>query len=386
MLAARLYGNRDLRVEEVPDPPDPPAGHVVVRVCTAGVCGSDAHEYDSGPALSAIGARHPVSGHVGPLTIGHEFAGEVVACGRGVTKLAPGDLIACGAGVSCGECPACLRGDTNLCVRYATIGLHWDGGLAGYTTAPEEICLPVGHLGIGPDAAALIQPMSIAVHAARQARLQSDDTALIIGAGGIGAFLTWVVSSWGRAPIVTDIAPQRLELAAALGAGRTILAQPGSPLASPSEVPSVVFEVTGTDSGLEAAFAAAGQGTRIVVVGLQDPMSSVDLRRLTLSEQSLIGTAAHVCARDLPDAAALVAARSAGWADVAPEVVPLSLVVEEGLAPIAAGRARRIKTLVDPWINQPRPSQTVPRSRGDSTRVDPGSTPTSSGVQRGEEH
>lgn len=109
--------------------------------------------------------RHPHFGHRGPIIPGHEFTGIVRQVGAGVDGFNEGDLVASGAGISCGECVRCRRMRTNLCERYSTVGLSRDGALAEYVTVPAATCLQVAPYGLTPDAAALAQPMSIAVHA-----------------------------------------------------------------------------------------------------------------------------------------------------------------------------------------------------------------------------
>jgi (R,R)-butanediol dehydrogenase/meso-butanediol dehydrogenase/diacetyl reductase len=305
--------------------------------------------------------RHPVTGHVGPVTLGHELAGEVVEVGADVRDLEKGALVACGAGVSCGHCPRCLTGDTNLCRTYATVGYHWDGGLAEYCVVPAEICLDVRPYGLTPDAAALAQPMAIALHAVKRSRVQPHEDALVIGAGGIGAFLTYAVARSGRDVTVMDLNDQRLELARALGAANVI--EPRATSADGGEFGSgeyeVIFEVSGTPAGLGTAIANARTGTRIVAVGVQKGPAQIDLRHLTLAQQELIGTVAHVCSEDLPGALELIAARTEGWADVAGQVIGLDQLVEDGLEPMTRGETRYAKTLVDPWIDAPRPSLTT---------------------------
>ena len=104
MKAARFHGAGDVRIEHVQASPAPGPGEVLLRVRTAGICGSDGLEYRAGPdARPAARRPAPVTGHLGPLTLGDEFAGEVVAVGLGVEHLREGMLVACGAGMSCGR-------------------------------------------------------------------------------------------------------------------------------------------------------------------------------------------------------------------------------------------------------------------------------------------
>ena len=129
MRAAVFHGPHDVRVETVPDPGAPPRDEVVLEVLRAAICGTDAAEWDHGPVLCRTG-----------VVLGHEFVGRVLAVGAGVTGLRVGDRVVSGAGISCGRCSWCLRGRTNLCAEYRTLGLQVDGGLAEYVTCPAAIC------------------------------------------------------------------------------------------------------------------------------------------------------------------------------------------------------------------------------------------------------
>jgi (R,R)-butanediol dehydrogenase / meso-butanediol dehydrogenase / diacetyl reductase len=330
MQAARFYAAGDVRVERVPRPAEPGPGEVLLRIVAAGICGSDALEYRAGPVLATP-----------PVTLGHEFAGEVVAVGPEVESLAVGALVACGAGMSCGECEPCRSGRTNLCTSYATIGFHRDGGLAELCLAPADICIEVD---LPPRVAALAQPMAIAVHAMRRGRVAVGEEVLIIGAGGIGSFLTYALTERGACVSVVDLDEHRLEVASALGARRAISSLP-EPLTA-----SVVFEVSGAKAPLEHAVAALPRGGRVVVVGVQKEPPAVDFRRVALDELELIGTVAHVCKEDLPEAVRLLASRES-WDDVAPAVIALQDLIKGGLRPLAEGTSSQIKTLIDPCSN-----------------------------------
>jgi (R,R)-butanediol dehydrogenase/meso-butanediol dehydrogenase/diacetyl reductase len=368
MRAARFHGAGDIRIEDVEEPPAPGPGEVLLRIATVGICGSDGLEYRTGPVLvHPLDVAHPVTGHIGPLTLGHEFAGEVIALGQGVEDLKKGMLVACGAGMSCGECKFCRQGRTHLCTTYATIGFHRDGGLAEFCVAPADICFDAGAYGLGPDAAAMAQPMAIAVHAARRGRVADGEVAVVIGAGGIGCFLTYAAAHWGAKVIVSDLDEARLKIASSLGAIRTVAAGRGErldqALAEEGLVPDVVFEVSGAASALEQAIALAPRGARVVAVGVQKTPPPIDMRRVTLDELELIGTVAHAVRDDFPEALRLISQRNEGWSDTAPQALPLDLLVDEGIRPIAEGHSARIKTLIDPWAPVPRPTETVPAER-----------------------
>jgi (R,R)-butanediol dehydrogenase/meso-butanediol dehydrogenase/diacetyl reductase len=372
MRAAVFHGREDIRIEDVPEPECGP-GELRLEVHAVGICGTDAHEFASGPHMFPLVERHPVSKHLGPMIPGHELAGVVTEIGTGVDGFALGDLVVCGAGISCGSCRECHRGRTNLCLSYATIGLQRNGALAQYVTAPAAICLRVQPYGLTQDAAALAQPMAIAVHAMRRGRLTDADDALIIGAGGIGAFLTFAVASVTERLAVLDLNVDRLKIAHNLGAPRAIQVSgevdPSDMLAE-GMAPSVVYEVSGTGAGLETAQRLLPPGGRLVLVGLQSGGHPWDVRTLSLIEQELIGTNAHVFAEDMPTALELLASRKSSWADLAPVALSLDNLVDSGLRPLVDRRATRIKTLVDPWATEDRPTEML-RAQNESVGLAP---------------
>lgn len=344
MPAAVLHEPGDLRVDEVPVP-RPGPGEVLIRVGVCGVCGSDATEFGRGLVLAEP-----------PVTLGHEFAGTVEAVGEGVASLAPGAVVVCGAGVSCGVCKPCRRGRTNLCRRYKTLGFAFDGGLARYVVAPADITLDVTGSGLPMDTLGLAQPMAIAVHAVRRSGLQAGDDAVIVGVGGIGAFVTVAAAATGARVLVVDLDEGRLRLATALGAAATLrsgelslterIAQLGFDV-------DVFFEVSGSRSGLASVLEAAGRGTTIVPVGVQRGEPELPLGRWTLDEKTIVGTVAHVYATDFPEAVRLLGTRK-DWSDIAPTAYPLRGLVPDALQPLLDGSAPQVKALIDPWADTAR--------------------------------
>jgi (R,R)-butanediol dehydrogenase/meso-butanediol dehydrogenase/diacetyl reductase len=294
---------------------------------------------------------------VGPLIPGHEFAGRVIDVAPDVAGLAPGDWVATGAGVWCGTCERCRSGRLNLCTRYWTLGLQRHGGLAERCAVPARTCVRAEPYGLAGDILGLAQPMAIAVHSLRRGRSAAGEIALVVGVGGIGAFLVHALAAEGLRVLVSEPDAERRSIATALGADTTV---------DPAQEPvaavvtrigadvAVTFEVTGTAAGLQSALEATPPGGRLVAVGLHDVPRELDIRTITLREQELIGTNAHVCSTDLPDALRLLAQGDRDWRVVAPTALPLELLVEDALQPLVERRSSRIKTLIDPATSAPR--------------------------------
>jgi (R,R)-butanediol dehydrogenase/meso-butanediol dehydrogenase/diacetyl reductase len=196
--------------------------------------------------------------------------------------------------------------------------------------------------------------MSIAVHSLRQGRPRPDETVAVIGAGGIGAFLTYALVRSSVDVVVADLSAERVALAAKLGASEAF--QPSSPATLLDELrervpePTVVYEVTGHSSALAVALSAVARGGRVVAVGLQEKPITIDARALTLREVELIGTNAHAFGRDLPSAVELLATRADPWDDFASRAVGLDGLVDQGIVPLVEQHPTQLKTLIDPWI------------------------------------
>ena len=341
MKAAVFHGPRDVRIEDVPDPAGPAPGEVMLEVIRAAICGTDASEWDHGPVL----CRHDV-------VMGHEFVGRVVAVGDGATSLRAGDRVVSGAGISCGHCRWCLVGRTNLCAEYRTLGLQVDGGLAEYVVSPASICRSVPD-GCDDDAAAMAQPLAVALHALSRVAQAPDESVVVVGSGGIGSFIVAGAShrAEGGRVVAVDIDEERLATASTLGATETANAT-GRDLAelllelSGGVGFDVVIEATGAPHAPAAAIAGTRRGGRVLLVGLHGAARELELTPMIVREVDIVTTVAHVCDSDIPAALELLTATNVAAVTAGPRI-PLGSLVEEGLRPVAERRASG-KVLVTP--------------------------------------
>jgi (R,R)-butanediol dehydrogenase/meso-butanediol dehydrogenase/diacetyl reductase len=333
MRAAVFHGPHDVRIENVPDPAPPAPGEAVLEVARAAICGTDASEWDHGPVLCRPG-----------VVLGHEFVGRVVAVGDDVTSLRIGDRVVSGAGISCGHCRWCLDDRTNLCAEYRTLGLQVDGGLAEYVTSPAAICHLVPDT-CEDDAAAMTQPLAVALHALSRVSQGPGDAVAVIGAGGIGSFIVAGAARRrvdGRV-VAIDIDDERLTTARALGAGETANAT-GTDLAelllelTDGVGFDIVVEASGSPHAPAAAIAGSRRGGRVLLVGLHGAPRPIDLTRMILREVDICTTVAHVCDSDIPAALALLAGSDVAAITAGPRI-PLDALVEDGLRPLAERRA-----------------------------------------------
>jgi (R,R)-butanediol dehydrogenase/meso-butanediol dehydrogenase/diacetyl reductase len=341
--AAVYHGRRDVRVLDVPEPREPAGDEVMVQVSTGALCGTDVGEFVHGPKMIPLTARHPASGHLGPVIIGHEFAGRVVARGCDVDSLAVGARVAAGGACWCGECRWCREGRVNLCRRYFVYGLHANGGLADYVRVPATMCREVPPT-CSDEAAPIAQPLAVALHALRRARAHRGESVVVVGAGGIGALIIAAAAAAGIDPVIAvDVDRKRLEIAGRLGASTLLDARTDD---LPAVVRShtggdgadLVIEAAGKPAGLHAALACVRRGGRVALVGLQPAPVELDLHGLVVNEIELVSSNGLVCRADLPAALDLLAASDLA-AIVTGRVIELENVVSEGLAAMAEGRA-----------------------------------------------
>jgi threonine dehydrogenase-like Zn-dependent dehydrogenase len=343
VLAAVYHGRRDVRVEEIARSPDPGPGELLLEVLKASICGTDAGEWAHGPRMISLDSAASSAGKPAPVVLGHEFVGRVIGAGEGADGFEVGDRVVSGAGVSCGRCPRCRAGRTNLCDRYYTLGFHADGGLAETVLTPASICHAVP-ASCGDEAAAIAQPLAVAIHALTRAGLRPGEDVVIVGAGGIGSQLVAAAAGLGARTVAADIDDRRLAVATALGAVETVNTGRESLSGAIAELNGedgarVVIEASGTADGLATALRTVARGGAVIAVGMPPEPPRLDLVDAILREVDVVTSVAHVCDSDLPTALHLLAKN--GIAErVIERTIPLERVVEEGLAPLAEGRAQ----------------------------------------------
>jgi (R,R)-butanediol dehydrogenase/meso-butanediol dehydrogenase/diacetyl reductase len=336
-------------VDEVAEPAAAP-GEVVVGVAACGLCGSDLHEYLHGPVYIPKKA-HPLTGVVPPVTLGHEFAGRVVAVGAGVTALRPGDRVTVNPCLVCGECRWCRSGRRNHCAKLATVGLSRDGALAPLVAVPAYGChaLPPE---VSDEEGAAVEPLSVAVHACRRARLAPGERVAVVGAGPVGLLVLQVARARGaRWVVVVEPRTERRELARALGADEVI--DPGSVDAgrviadlTDGERAEVVFECVGSPAAFAAAVRASGKCGRIVLVGLLPDPVPLNALQILAHEKEIVGSSAYV--DEFPEAIELLARRRVRVGPLLTGRVPLERAVADGLEALLRPEAGHVKILVTP--------------------------------------
>jgi (R,R)-butanediol dehydrogenase / meso-butanediol dehydrogenase / diacetyl reductase len=256
--ALRYHGNRDVRIDDIPEPEVRP-GTVKLQVHWCGICGSDLHEYLGGPLFSPHTDPHPLVGETNPVVMGHEFAGEIVEVGEGVEGLAVGQRVAVQPTITDGTCPDCLAGNPQVCKQIGFHGLSGGGGgLSEFTVVPASMAklLPES---VPSDLGALVEPIAVSFHGIRHAGVQTGDTVLVLGAGPIGLTALLCLKAAGASlVVVSEVAESRKKLAEQLGA-HAVLDPTVDDLAARTEelTGGRGFDVTIDAAGVQATFDAA---------------------------------------------------------------------------------------------------------------------------------
>jgi L-iditol 2-dehydrogenase len=338
MLAARLHGPRDLRVEAVEESPLA-QGAYRLRVRAVGICGSDLHYYLDGGIGTAVVSE--------PFIPGHEFAAEIIDAPDCEASLPVGTLVAVDPARPCGRCEWCRRGHVNLCpyVAFAGAPPH-PGALAEYFHAPAETLFPVP-AGFDATTAALLEPLGVAIHALDLARLRPLESVCVLGAGAIGLLLLQVARASGAGDVyVIDPLEYRAHLAAELGATAVAPRHEAVLDWTNGRGVDVVLEATDAPSGPQHAAEAVAIGGRVILVGIpagdrfELGASLVRRKGLTIKLSRRMG---HV----YPRAIKMVAEGRVRLAPLATHRIPLA-EAPQAFARQASHQDGVIKTIVEP--------------------------------------
>jgi L-iditol 2-dehydrogenase len=283
MLQAVMTQPGKIEINEVPRPAAKP-GEVIVEVKRIGVCGSDIHVFHG---------LHPYTSY--PVVQGHEVSGMIAEVGEGVTGLAVGDKAVFMPQVTCGTCYPCRHGMYHICDQLKVMGFQTSGAAQEYFPVPAEMVLKLPE-SVSLDEAAMVEPVSVAVHAlARYGSLEGQKV-VVLGAGTIGSLVAQVARASGAAAVMlTDISEYKLEKARQCGVdltvntthqdlGEAILNNFGPDKAD------LILECVGVQDTITQAVSNARKGSTIVVVGVFGKKPEVDLGLVQDRELSLIGT------------------------------------------------------------------------------------------------
>ncbi|WP_201318955.1 2,3-butanediol dehydrogenase [Paenibacillus sp. EPM92] len=350
MKAAIWYGLEDVRVVEVEEPVTG-EGMVKIEVEWCGICGSDLHEYVSGPMTIPVSEPHPLTGQVAPVILGHEFAGRVVEIGDRVTNVTMGDRVTVEPILTCGTCIHCQSGRYNLCPKRGFHGLTSNGGgFSEYTTVQAHLVHKLPDT-ISFEEGAVIEPAAVAVYAVRSSGLKVGDACAVFGAGPIGLLLIQAAKAAGASKIIAvEVSESRLAKAQELGATDFI-----NPLKE--KTVEAIHKITST-KGVDVSYEAAGVETsflealdsvkpdgEMVIVSLWEKAVTFNPNLLVLNERRIRSSCAyrHV----FPEVISLIANGKINAKGLISKKISLDQIVEEGFTTLLTDKSHS-KILVTP--------------------------------------
>lgn len=288
MKVVAAHAAKDLRIE-TRDMPSPGAGQVLIKMAAGGICGSDLHYYNHG-GFGSIRLREP-------MILGHEVSGHVETLGPDVTELTRGELVAISPSRPCGVCRYCVAGQQNHCLNMRFYGSampfpHIQGAFREYIVADVAQCAPAGELTAGE--AAMTEPLSVVLHAARLAGDLMGKRVLVTGCGPIGLLAVLVARAAGAVEIVaTDISDFTLAKAQVVGADHTINVAEAADKLNTYEKDKgffdVLFECSGVASALASAVPAMKPRSTVMQLGLGGDMT-LPVQAMTAKELQFKGS------------------------------------------------------------------------------------------------
>lgn len=278
--------------------PKPKEGEALLRVKSAGICGSD------------IGAFRGTNGLVSyPRIIGHEIAGEVISIPENNKNgIKPGDRVIVDPYLYCGHCYPCSIGRTNCCVDLKVLGVHVDGGMAEYFCHPADMLLKVPD-DMPWDIIPLAEPLTIALHGIHRLKLKAGEHIAINGAGPIGLLAAMVALHYGAEPIMIDLVKERLDFAKSLGVRYTINLREEDLVEKVSEytngrMAECVMEASGANSAIRATLDIVSHAGRIALTGWPKQETPIPTDMITRKEVDVRG--ARTSAGEFPEAIELI--------------------------------------------------------------------------------
>jgi len=349
MKALVLHGPEDLRVESVPEPGRVGPGEIKLRNRFAGICGSDLHEFRR-PLLTTA-EPHPLTGAQLPQIPGHEYSGEVLEIGEGVSGVQPGDRVAVMPLFFCGECPACRSGRQQCCTRLGAVGMNWDWGGMAEQSIVKDHQVAVLPAAMSDRAGAMVEPAAVAIHSVTVAGVRPGDAVLVAGGGPIGQLVVLAALAVGAGRVyLSETSELRRRRAEALGVTESF-----DPLAL--DVPARLAELTveGVDVAIDCAgngpaladcLRAVRRGGTVMQTALHTRPVELDTRELTLRDITLRGANCFPV-DSWPKVIDLIASGRLPVEKVITATTDLGSAIDHGYAALLDPDAGQVKVLID---------------------------------------
>ena len=271
MKASRFLGNKTFAVTDLPTPHAGP-GELVLRNQVCGVCGTDVHIYHGEPGSADVNP---------PVVLGHEYSGEVVEVGKGVTGFAVGDHVTVDPNIYCGHCAYCQNGKKQLCPSMEAIGVTRDGGFAQYSRIPASQAFKLEPT-VPWEAAAMAEPLACCLHGIDLAGIQVGDKVCVVGGGAIGLLMVQLAKLSGASQIVlSEPNEKRRQVGLQLGANAALDPTRTDAQEAFAQVldggANVVIECVGNVPAVKSAFQFAGKGATVLLFSVPKVDATFDL-------------------------------------------------------------------------------------------------------------
>ena len=297
MKAIVINAPKDISIKEVSNP-ERKENEVIIKVHGMGICGSD---------IAAYKGINPLVTY--PRIIGHEIAGEVLEVPRGETEIMPGDRVVIEPCVYCGNCYPCMNKRTNCCENLAVRGVHIDGGMSEFCFHPRHLLHQVP-ADVSWKHLAMVEPLTISVHAVKRARLAKGEHLVVTGSGPIGLLAAQYALVIGAVPIIVDPIDERLAFARLLGIPYGINPVKESAVERIKEITGgrmaeAVIEASGSDAAIRSSIDYVAYSGRIALVGW--PKGEVSLMTAMFTKKELDVMGSRNSLRDFPESIDLIA-------------------------------------------------------------------------------
>ncbi|MDR4938128.1 2,3-butanediol dehydrogenase [Rossellomorea marisflavi] len=343
MKALRWHDQKDIRLEEIEEPVTG-AGQVKMKVKWCGICGSDLHEYLGGPIFIPVDEPHPLTGEKAPVTLGHEFSGEVVEIGEGVSNYKVGDRVV----VEPIFATHGHQGAYNLDEQMGFLGLAGGGGgLSEYVAVDEELLFKLPD-DLSYEQGALVEPSAVALYAVRSSKVKAGDKVAVFGCGPIGLLVIEALKAAGATDIyAVELSPERQAKAEELGAIVVNPAEVDDTVAEISRLTGggvdVSFEVTGVPVVLRQAIQSTGIGGETIIVSIWEQGAEILPNDIVIKERTVKGIIGY---RDVYPAVLSLMQKGYFSADkLVTKRIPLDDVIEEGFQSLIKEK-NQVKILV----------------------------------------
>ncbi|MGC9468308.1 MAG: alcohol dehydrogenase catalytic domain-containing protein [Anaerolineae bacterium] len=329
MKALTILEPGRVEVREIPRP-DPGPGEVLVKVAACGICGTDVHIF-RGEYLGEY-----------PIVPGHEFSGEVVEVGEGVSRIRVGQRVAVEPNISCDNCVSCLNNRQNFCLNWEAIGVTLQGAMAEYVVAPEKVVFDIGDLAF--EEGAFVEPLSCVVHGIERAQIRLGDRIVILGAGPIGLLLLQVAKRRGAVDItVLERQPARGQLAQVYGADRWI----EDLEALERDAYDVVIDASGALPVMARTLSLVRNGGTILLFGVPPRGGELPMDAFAIFEKGVTIRSSYTSRRNSLQAVAMLQSGAVAVEDLVSHCLPLHRF-EDGVRFIEKGLEDVKKVLMIP--------------------------------------